>query len=263
MKINDICKKLNCDLRSAENIFLDKELCSRIINENPIKRNQVKGITKNNLDRLIKSNLISYFRNSPMQGSPVYVFKNEIDQLLKKATSVNGLYTHIKKVIEAFLIITDKNESILYEYLIGDKNAIQIAEEKGFTSTRIWDIINTEHRRLYNIKLFTKYREEEIKNMRLERDLLYTEIKHLKNVANKRYLKTSYYGKEDIKKLSLFLEDIEMSARLYNSLKASRINTLFDIVNYGKSNFIKIRNFGEKSYKELEGIINKYGVKLK
>lgn len=215
------------------------------------------------MNRLIESNLISHFRNSELQGSPVYVFKNEVDQLLKKHTYVNGLYSYIKKLIEAFLTISEEQDSILYEYLVGDKSINEIAEMKGYTMTRTWEILNKQHRRLYQMQLFIKHREDEIKNMRLERDLLYTEIKELKKIANKRYLKTSFYGKEDVKKLSFTLEDIVMSVRLYNALKANKINTLFDIVSSTKKELFKIRNFGEKSCKELEKIVHEYGFKLK
>lgn len=51
MNKSAICKKLNCDIRSADNIFLDKELCTRIMNEQPVKRDQVTGITKNLLNK--------------------------------------------------------------------------------------------------------------------------------------------------------------------------------------------------------------------
>lgn len=54
------------------------------------------------------------------------------------------------------------------------------------------------------------------------------------------------------------LEDIEMSVRLYNCLKANRINSLHEIEmnGYSDRDLLKARNFGKKSLAELKSILS-------
>lgn len=62
------------------------------------------------------------------------------------------------------------------------------------------------------------------------------------------------------KVLSTPLEDMDLSVRAYNCLKAAKINTLAELVTYDTNELLKFRNFGKKSLVEIEQLINEKGL---
>lgn len=56
------------------------------------------------------------------------------------------------------------------------------------------------------------------------------------------------------------LEDMDLSVRAYNCLKAAKINSLSELVTYDTNSLIKFRNFGKKSLMEIEQLINEKGL---
>jgi len=57
------------------------------------------------------------------------------------------------------------------------------------------------------------------------------------------------------KLLKTSLEDLDLSVRAYNCLKAAKINTLGELVKYDTNSLIKFRNFGKKSLLEIEQMV--------
>jgi DNA-directed RNA polymerase subunit alpha len=47
------------------------------------------------------------------------------------------------------------------------------------------------------------------------------------------------------------LEDLDLSVRAYNCLKAAKISTLSELVKYDTNELLKFRNFGRKSLMEM------------
>ncbi len=56
------------------------------------------------------------------------------------------------------------------------------------------------------------------------------------------------------------LEDMDLSVRAYNCLKAAKINSLSELVSYDTNELLKFRNFGKKSLVEIEALINEKGL---
>jgi DNA-directed RNA polymerase subunit alpha len=56
------------------------------------------------------------------------------------------------------------------------------------------------------------------------------------------------------------LEDMDLSVRAYNCLKAAKINSLSELVKYDTNELLKFRNFGRKSLMEIESLINEKGL---
>lgn len=56
------------------------------------------------------------------------------------------------------------------------------------------------------------------------------------------------------------LEDMDLSVRAYNCLKAAKINTLAELVQYDTNELLKFRNFGRKSLVEIEQLIVEKGL---
>ena len=52
------------------------------------------------------------------------------------------------------------------------------------------------------------------------------------------------------------LDDLNLSVRALNCLKAAEVNTLGQLVTYNKNDLLKFRNFGKKSLSELEELLD-------
>jgi len=57
------------------------------------------------------------------------------------------------------------------------------------------------------------------------------------------------------KLLKTSLEDLDLSVRAYNCLKAAKINSLADLVQFETHELLKFRNFGKKSLVEIEELL--------
>jgi DNA-directed RNA polymerase subunit alpha len=62
------------------------------------------------------------------------------------------------------------------------------------------------------------------------------------------------------KLLKTSLEDLDLSVRAYNCLKAAKINTLGEMVRYDMNELLKFRNFGKKSLVEIEELLQEKGL---
>lgn len=60
--------------------------------------------------------------------------------------------------------------------------------------------------------------------------------------------------------LTTSVDDLELSVRSHNCLKAADIKTLGDLVKKDESEMLKFRNFGRKSLAELQDIVDNYGL---
>ncbi len=62
------------------------------------------------------------------------------------------------------------------------------------------------------------------------------------------------------KLLKTSLEDLDLSVRAYNCLKAAKINSLGEMVKYDTHELLKFRNFGKKSLVEIEELLMEKGL---
>lgn len=62
------------------------------------------------------------------------------------------------------------------------------------------------------------------------------------------------------KLLKTSLEDLDLSVRAYNCLKAAKINSLGELVKYDMHELLKFRNFGKKSLVEIEELLQNKGL---
>lgn len=56
------------------------------------------------------------------------------------------------------------------------------------------------------------------------------------------------------------LEDLDLSVRAFNCLKAAKINSLSELVQYEQEDLMKFRNFGQKSLAEIEQVLTERGL---
>ncbi len=95
-------------------------------------------------------------------------------------------------------------------------------------------------------------------------------IQHLMLISDENITFESGASKEDAivdehilhmrKLLKTSLEDLDLSVRAYNCLKAAKINTLAEMVKYDTHELLKFRNFGKKSLVEIEELLAEKGL---
>lgn len=95
---------------------------------------------------------------------------------------------------------------------------------------------------LDHIKLFIHFESEpEVAKEENEKDLEFERIKRILNTS---------------------VDDLELSVRSHNCLKAANIKTLADLVRKDESEMLKFRNFGRKSLAELIEIVETYNLQF-
>ena len=62
------------------------------------------------------------------------------------------------------------------------------------------------------------------------------------------------------KMLKTPLEDLDLSVRAFNCLKAAKINSLSELVQYEQEDLMKFRNFGQKSLSEIDQVLHDRGL---
>lgn len=62
------------------------------------------------------------------------------------------------------------------------------------------------------------------------------------------------------KLLKTSLEDLDLSVRAYNCLKAAKINSLGELVKFDMNELLKFRNFGKKSLVEIDELLQEKGL---
>ena len=96
-------------------------------------------------------------------------------------------------------------------------------------------------------------------NLEKENESLRDELDALKYQYEKLQEKTA--DPQKIDSFKVHLRNISgMSTRLYNELRAARLETLGEIIQYDRNELMKFRNFGRKSLQELEEILERYGL---
>ena len=95
-------------------------------------------------------------------------------------------------------------------------------------------------------------------------------IKHLMLISDENItFDTSENKTDDIvdehvlqmrKLLKTNLEDLDLSVRAYNCLKAAKINGLEELVRFNTNDLLKFRNFGKKSLVEIEAMLIEKGL---
>jgi len=93
-------------------------------------------------------------------------------------------------------------------------------------------------------------------------------LKHVDYFLSFEETKKGRSSEEDFKAsrlrelLSRSVDELELSVRSGNCLKASKIETLGDLVLKTEAEMLKFKNFGKKSLKEIEEVLSRYDLKF-
>lgn len=143
------------------------------------------------------------------------------------------------------------------------KSFNKIATELGLTET----YVRLKHQKIVRLMKINILRSisrlEELSNTKKELEEVKRENERLLNRFNALSIdKKNLFGNPEYYKLSIY--DFDLSVRTLNCLKNQDIETVQDLLNYKKSEFFRLRNFGKKSFNEVEDkILNPLNLKLK
>lgn len=134
----------------------------------------------------------------------------------------------------------------------------QIAELFGVTKERARQIYNKSVMKLLSS---IKRKEQQYKRMaEIENENI--ELRKTNHALMKRCNELPEEEKKlfgNPKALEIHIEDLELSVRPYNCLKAARIETIGDILKFKPNELLRFRNFGRKALNEIEHTLAKRG----
>ena len=264
-----ILEKLGLSRRGALVILSNNELCERILNETPI---DIKvfcdkyEISRHRLDTLIEKGFVSIFFNSFNQGAKKFVFEEEALSHLRHLCYDKGNQAkQIQSIVRLILVHSEKNlreteQVVLRERLQKGKSFEDVSLELGLTRGRVMEIFDRGMRKVLHS---LKYRKN-LSDLVQQKITLETEINFLKSFRHTKYkTQNKTIKNSEIVKLSTKLVDVDgLSVRALNCLKAAEICTIGDLIHYDKGDMLKFRNFGTKSLRELEEIVENMGFRF-
>lgn len=180
---------------------------------------------------------------------------------------VRDFYTSIPKMLSALGIITERECDVTVAVIEG-RSTIDIAEEFGVTSSRIVQIFSKTCRKALLLKDI-KERLDEADKLKLENTEMENVIYSLKDELE-RYHKDdellSCHTEEEQRAiieemdrlcglLSSSIENLGFTRRTMNCLHSFDIMTVGDLVRLTREKLLKIRNFGMKSFIELDDFL--------
>ena len=86
-----------------------------------------------------------------------------------------------------------------------------------------------------------------------ERIIIEDHVKPENDVLDEEYLRMRQL-------LNQHLQDMDLSVRALNCLRAAEVDTLGQLVKYHRSDLLKFRNFGKKSLTELDELLERNGL---
>ncbi len=98
-----------------------------------------------------------------------------------------------------------------------------------------------------HIKFFISF--DELKDEQQQQDLAEEEVKEAERNRLRKILLTP-------------VDELELSVRAHNCLKAANIKTLAELVQLQESELLKFRNFGRKSLAELTEVVQQFGLEF-
>lgn len=186
----------------------------------------------------------------------------KVDDTTMKAGLLSGVVTFL----ERRKYTAKRNGSILYQFALG-KSKEDIGAMYGLSTERVRQILQREILMLQGGAHWDGYAalEERYKELQDEYDTLSFKYNALNKVAKHRLaLKSSIADMQDntikVLKCRVCEPCLGLSVRALNCLKAADIEYIWQLVSSNKSELRKYRNFGKKSLRELEDLVDSFGL---
>ena len=251
-----------CDLSTAEDVLLNYhdtfQSLRRVAYENVLQK------------AVLADNFFQYFVGYDYESPWPY---NLVEQICADKTSytdpIDWIITPKKETALESIIktLTDREQYVIYSRFRDGVTLDELAEEFHLTRERIRQIQVTAIRKLrYPFKVSLLTEGVTLEEMTAKLEQLHAQIEEQTDILNE--LKNESFRILSERCLaSTLLEDLDLSVRSFNCLKRNGINNVEDIVRFveenGTDGIMNIRNFGKKSYDELNLLLfQKFGILL-
>ncbi len=168
-----------------------------------------------------------------------------------------------KLISEDLGFLTERSSDVFRELMINDKTVTEVSQMFSLTPNRIMQIFE-QAVKLIGIRLnsINKRMEEALQIDSelsvLRKKLEYYEAKEKLIEAKEKQLSALPYEVQEL--LSKELNEFYFSARVLNIFRADNIYTIADLVKTRKQDFLKIRNSGKLSAKEVDEFLTSKGL---
>ena len=282
-----ILHKLGLQERSSFNILKDKNLCDRILKENPIWIDDfVKkyDVAKRFIRRLVDANVVTSFSNIKGKGSKIFIFEQEALQQfnLNINYGTHEYFTNLNTFIELYLLksksyLTTREYDIVNDVLINKMTFDEIGEKYDLTNERIKQIFHKSVRMLkYNHNIEKNIQEltnnydalkSEYNILKLKTDFLYDKLKRKYETLKNNNLKEREEKRLNILMtidniLNKKLVDCDLSVRALHCLNTLDVSTILDIIYLSDGDLMSVRNFGKGTLNEINSFLKDYGLKV-
>lgn len=262
------------------------DFCSAInINNLPEKFLQISDVSKmlnipsSQVSSLSRENFIPHYRLMHERGSRLLFVKEEIEDFMKALPEISILrssnyhsflwrYQQYEKIIQRWLLATkDNSESfhIFWDLIFGNENIESLAKKRGLTVERVKQKFNRKLRQMYFNPFDYLEKAAAVKKENVRLNIENTILKAKLEKANILLQEDTYdFDIENRVDKAVFLnqkiDSFNFSARIINRLKVYQIDTLKDLFfEISPSDFLKIRNFGKRSLKEINEFFKSKG----
>lgn len=263
------------DLENLDEPFMD---IHQVMSEVNLPRESITNAARNNE--------LNSYRLSNKRGSKVLYRKSDIAEWLKlefvasmtgsqkmyKYLKMLNFFHHILSVTKKSELISHKEHDLLKLVFIEGEALAKASEKIGISKKRGKVCIEHGIKRLEkNIYKLNDFYQTYLK-LRLDNKKLHSENKFLKKQIEEIVSENNEFRKKsNMKPLEkivyddnpnkyLTIEDLDISARLYDTLKAAKLDTVDIIIENSLNDLLKLRNFGKRNIVELEDILE--GLKL-
>jgi len=183
---------------------------------------------------------------------------NKQEDRLFTITEVMKLYYILgdREILEYFGMTNTRQIDMLNDKWHDRKTLKEIGLTYDLSIPRVRQIIESAVRQLTrNIRRAAEERSQ-LNSLRVRN-------KELENECELLAFRLAKFSGDNIASQLVKIEDVSLSVRAYNCLKAARINTLGDLTTCSAPMLIRFRNMGVQSINEIISIMERYGLKLK
>ena len=194
-------------------------------------------------------------------------------QMFMIETMGTSIYTkEFYLAIPAMLVelgLLNDRECAIMQRVIGGWEIGRIAQDYGLTRSRIMQIFYKGCRKAKNLSTIRDKMEEldrlrtEVTELRNTVRVLSQEVKQQQSLQEMTEEERVQHIRETDEMLKVFntrLIDCDLSVRALNCLRSADIETIGDLARSKKSDLIRFRNFGRKSFAELDDLLYSKGL---
>jgi hypothetical protein len=162
----------------------------------------------------------------------------------------------IEELIEGFEDLSERQRDIVIRVFLKMENPAIIGEDWKISYERVRQIGEKTRRRIGSriASVARLHKELEEKDQKLR--LLEWKIQKLSKQLEEKHIKELPVLEID----GIDIEDLDMSVRLYNTLKAWKINNIGQIKELSRKDFFGMRNVGKRAFEELVEIMEDKGI---